>query len=36
MFRDGIVSDTHEPLLDGIPPIPKGVKIEGRFFQLLT
>lgn len=36
VFRDGVVSDTDQPLLDGIPIIPKGQKIEGRFFPLLT
>ena len=33
--RDGVVSDTDEPLLDGVPIIPRGEKIEGRFFPLL-
>lgn len=35
-FRDGVMSDTDEPLLAGVPPIPKGEKISGRFFPLLT
>lgn len=35
-FRDGVISDSDEPLLAGIPPIPKGQKIEGRFFPLLS
>lgn len=35
-FRDGVVSDSDEPLLKGVPPIPKGNKIEGRFFPLLS
>lgn len=35
VFRDGVVSDTDEPLLEGVPVIPKGKKIEGRFFPLL-
>jgi ectoine hydroxylase-related dioxygenase (phytanoyl-CoA dioxygenase family) len=36
VFRDGVISDSDEPLLAGIPPIPRGEKIEGRFFPLLT
>jgi ectoine hydroxylase-related dioxygenase (phytanoyl-CoA dioxygenase family) len=36
VFRDGVCSDTDEPLLDGVPVIPKGRKIEGQFFPLLT
>jgi ectoine hydroxylase-related dioxygenase (phytanoyl-CoA dioxygenase family) len=34
-FRDGVISDTDEPLLDGVPPIGKGNKIDGRFFPLV-
>ena len=36
VFRDGVVSDTNEPLLAGVPTIRKGEKISGRFFPLLT
>ena len=36
VFLDGVVSDTDKPLLAGIPPIPKGEKIEGRFFPLIS
>ena len=36
VFRDGVVSDSDEPLLAGIPPIRKGKKIEGRFFPLIS
>lgn len=36
VFRDGVISDSAEPLLAGVPPIPRGEKIEGRFFPLLT
>jgi len=36
VFLDGVVSDTHEPLLDGVPVIPKGAKMEGQFFPLLS
>ena len=34
-LRDGVVSASDEPLLEGIPPIPAGQKITGRFFLLL-
>lgn len=35
-FLDGTHSDTDEPLLNGVPIIPRGRKIDGRFFPLLT
>lgn len=35
VFRDGVFSATDEPLLEGVPPIPRGNKIDGRFFPLL-
>jgi phytanoyl-CoA dioxygenase PhyH len=35
MFRDGVRSASNGPLLDGVPPIPAGEKIEGQFFPLL-
>ena len=36
VFRDGVVSASDEPLLDGVEPtIPRGKKMEGRFFPLL-
>lgn len=35
VFRDGVVSDTDEPLLNGVSVIPKGTRIGGRFFPLL-
>ena len=35
VFADGTVSDSDEPLLQGVPSIPKGTKMEGRFFPLL-
>jgi ectoine hydroxylase-related dioxygenase (phytanoyl-CoA dioxygenase family) len=35
VFAEGTVSDTHEPLLEGIPVIPKGQKMEGKFFPLI-
>lgn len=34
-FADGVKSDSDEPLLQGVPPIPKGSKMEGQFFPLL-
>lgn len=34
-FRDGVCSDSDEVLLAGVPPIPKGQKMEGQFFPLL-
>ena len=36
VFRDGVVSDSDEPLLAGVPQIPKGEKIEGQFFPLIS
>lgn len=35
VFADGTISNTNEVLLSGVPPIPKGQKMEGRFFPLL-
>jgi ectoine hydroxylase-related dioxygenase (phytanoyl-CoA dioxygenase family) len=32
---DGFRSDSDERLLEGVPPIPRGKKIEGQFFPLL-
>ncbi|MEO6612216.1 MAG: phytanoyl-CoA dioxygenase family protein [Chitinophagaceae bacterium] len=34
-IADGVISDSDEPLLEGVPVVPKGEKIEGRFFPLL-
>jgi len=34
-FRDGVVSASDEPLLEGVPAIPAGQKIDGQFFPLL-
>ena len=36
LIRDGVVSDSDLPLLDGTPAIPVGEQIEGRFFPLLS
>jgi len=35
VFADGTISNTDEELLKGVPPIPKGNKMEGKFFPLL-
>ena len=34
-FADGVVSDSDDPLLEGVPPVKKGEKMEGQFFPLL-
>lgn len=34
-FRDGVMSASDEPLLEGVAVIPSGQKIEGQFFPLL-
>lgn len=33
--RDGVKSDTNDPLLDGVPPVPKGQPLDGQFFPIL-
>ena len=35
VFADGVVSDSNEPLLEGVPVVPKGEKMQGKFFPLL-
>jgi ectoine hydroxylase-related dioxygenase (phytanoyl-CoA dioxygenase family) len=35
VFADGTCSDSDEPLLEGVPPVKKGKKLEGRFFPIL-
>ena len=35
VLRDGTKSASDEPLLQGIPPVPTGQKVEGQFFPLL-
>ncbi len=35
VIRDGVVSDSNEPLLEGVPVVPKGEKLSGQFFPLL-
>lgn len=34
-FADGVFSDSNEPLLEGVPVVNKGRKMEGQFFPLL-
>jgi hypothetical protein len=35
VFADGVTSDSNEPLLQGVPVVPKGEKMKGQFFPLL-
>jgi ectoine hydroxylase-related dioxygenase (phytanoyl-CoA dioxygenase family) len=35
VFRDGVLSASDAELLQGVPPIPAGRKMEGQFFPLL-
>jgi ectoine hydroxylase-related dioxygenase (phytanoyl-CoA dioxygenase family) len=35
VFRDGVVSNSDDPLLEGVPAIPRGTPVGGRFFPLL-
>ncbi|WP_422080406.1 phytanoyl-CoA dioxygenase family protein [Ulvibacterium sp.] len=35
VFADGTISNTNDELLAGVPHIPKGNKMEGKFFPLL-
>lgn len=35
VFRDGVRSNSDAPLLEGVPAIPRGQTISGRFFPLL-
>ena len=35
VFADGTISNSDDELLAGVPPIPKGKKMEGQFFPLL-
>jgi len=34
-FADGVISDSNEPLLNGVPVVAKGEKMLGQFFPLL-
>lgn len=35
VFADGTRSDSEKPMLHGVPPIPKGKVLSGKFFPLL-
>lgn len=35
VVRDGVCSDSDEPLLAGVPAVPKGKPLDGEFFPLL-
>jgi ectoine hydroxylase-related dioxygenase (phytanoyl-CoA dioxygenase family) len=35
VIAEGVISDSDEPLLQGVPVVPKGNKMEGQFFPLL-
>jgi ectoine hydroxylase-related dioxygenase (phytanoyl-CoA dioxygenase family) len=35
VFKDGVVSDSNDVLLTGVPPVAKGAKMQGQFFPLL-
>lgn len=35
VFADGTLSNTDDELLSGVPKVPKGQKMEGKFFPLL-
>jgi ectoine hydroxylase-related dioxygenase (phytanoyl-CoA dioxygenase family) len=35
VFKDGVMSNADEPLLEGVPVIPRGQKMQGQFFPLL-
>jgi ectoine hydroxylase-related dioxygenase (phytanoyl-CoA dioxygenase family) len=35
VFEDGVCSDSEDVLLDGVPPVKKGQKMQGDFFPLL-
>ena len=35
VFRDGVVSASDVPPLEGVPPVPAGDKMSGKFFPLL-
>jgi ectoine hydroxylase-related dioxygenase (phytanoyl-CoA dioxygenase family) len=35
-IRDGVMSDSNEPLLEGVPVIAPGEKLQGKYFPLLS
>lgn len=36
LVADGVCSDSDEPLLEGVPPVPAGEPLGGQFFPLLV
>lgn len=36
VVADGVCSDSDEPLLEGVPPVPAGHRLEGQFFPMLS
>ncbi len=36
VVADGVYSDSDQPLLEGVPVVPKGQKLNGQFFPLLS
>jgi hypothetical protein len=35
VVRDGVCSQSDQPLLDGVPVVPPGTPLSGQFFPLL-
>ena len=35
VIADGVLSDSDEPMLNGVPVVPKGEKMQGQFFPFL-
>ena len=35
VVRDGVMSDSNDPLLEGMPAVPTGEPLGGQFFPLL-
>ncbi len=35
VFKDGVTSASNDVLLNGVPPVPAGAKMEGQFFPML-
>ncbi|MCA9206297.1 MAG: phytanoyl-CoA dioxygenase family protein [Planctomycetales bacterium] len=35
VFRDGVCSDSNEPMMAGVPVVPAGERMSGQFFPLL-
>ena len=34
-IADGVYSDTDEPLLNGVPVVPRGERLAGQFFPVV-